>query len=169
QVQQQIQVLAAEQRAVAEQTRQIVARTERLRADRNALAAPDESRLAHLRQQLAEAEEQAAIAQARLGELQDALPQLDDERRARQQAVNAEAALQAQLAARLQALQALQDKVKVDGRLQPWLARHGLDGLAGLWSRLHIEPGWEPALEAALRERMAALPVGRLETVRGFA
>ncbi len=169
QVQQQIQVLAAEQRGTGEQTRQLAARSERLRADLGALAAPDEARLAHLRQQLQQAQELTELAQAQLAELHDALPQLDDERRTRQQAVNAEAARQAQLAARLQALQALQDKVKVDGRLQPWLAHHGLEGLAGLWSRIHVEPGWEPALEAALRERLAALPVGRLESVRGFA
>ena len=169
QVQQQIQVLAAEQRALSEQMRQLTARSERLRAERNALAAPDELRLVHLRQQLEQAQEQAEMEQAQLAELQDALPQLDDERRTRQQQLNAESARQAQLAARLQALQALQDKVKVDGRLQPWLVRHGLDGLAGLWSRIQIEPGWEPALEAALRERLSALPVGRLESVRGFA
>ena len=169
QIQQQIQVLAAEQRSVAEQTRQLTTRGERLRADRNALAAPDESRLTHLRQQLAEAQEAAEIAQAMQAELQDTLPQLDEDRRTRQQAVNAETARQTQLAARLQALQALQDKVKTDGRLQPWLARHGLESLAGLWTRIHIEPGWEAALEAALRERLAALPVGRLESVRGFA
>ena len=34
---------------------------------------------------------------------------------------------------------------------------------------MHIEPGWETALEAALRERLNALEVGRLETVRAFA
>jgi chromosome segregation protein len=55
----------------------------------------------------------------------------------------------------LEALKALQEKVKTDGKLQPWLAKHGLDGLQGLWSRMHIEPGWENALEAALRERWA--------------
>ena len=33
----------------------------------------------------------------------------------------------------------------------------------------HIEPGWETALEAALRERLNALAVGRLDTVRAFA
>jgi chromosome segregation protein len=33
---------------------------------------------------------------------------------------------------------------------------------------VHIEPGWENALEAALRERLGALSVGRLETVRAF-
>ncbi|WP_406625552.1 chromosome segregation protein SMC [Acidovorax sp. SDU_ACID1] len=168
QVQQQIQVLAAEQRSLDEQSRQLEARHERLRTDRNALAAPDEARLENLRQQLQEAQEGAEMAEARLAELQDSVPQLDEERRARQQAVNQEAARQADLSARLEALKALQEKVKVDGKLQPWLAKHGLDGLQGLWSRIHIEPGWENALEAALRERLAALPVGQLDRVRGF-
>ena len=45
QVQQQIQVLAAEQRSINEQTRQHESRLERLRNDRNALATPDEARL----------------------------------------------------------------------------------------------------------------------------
>ncbi|HRM48972.1 MAG TPA: chromosome segregation protein SMC, partial [Alicycliphilus sp.] len=168
QIQQQIQVLAAEQRSLDEQSRQLDARHERLRSDRNALAAPDEARLANLRQQLQEAEEGAELAAARQEELQDSVPQLDEERRTRQQTVNHEAARQADLSARLDALKALQEKLKVDGKLQPWLARHGLDGLQGLWSRIHIEPGWENALEAALRERLAALPVGRLDMVRGF-
>ena len=165
QIQQQIQVLAAEQRSLDEQSRQLDARHERLRSDRNALAAPDEARLANLRQQLQEAEEGAELAAARQEELQDSVPQLDEERRTRQQTVNHEAARQADLSARLDALKALQEKLKVDGKLQPWLARHGLDGLQGLWSRIHIEPGWENALEAALRERLAALPVGRLDLV----
>ncbi|WOO33308.1 chromosome segregation protein SMC [Diaphorobacter limosus] len=168
QIQQQIQVLAAEQRSLGEQSRQLDVRHERLRSDRNALAAPDEARLANLRQQLQEAEEGAELTAARQEELQDSVPQLDEERRQRQQTVNHEAARQADLSARLEALKALQEKLKVDGKLQPWLARHGLDGLQGLWSRIHIEPGWENALEAALRERLAALPVGRLDMVRGF-
>lgn len=168
QVQQQIQVLAAEQRGIAEQSRQGELRLERLRADRNALAAPDEALLCGLRAQLAQAGEQAELTEARLAELQDSVPRLDDERRARQQAVNSESARQAELAARLEALDALQQKVQTDGKLRPWLARHGLDALPGLWSRIHIAAGWENALEAALRERLGALEVARLETVRGF-
>ena len=168
QVQQQIQVLAAEQRSLDEQSRQIDARHERLRADKNALAAPDEARLANLQQQLQEAQEGAAEAGARLDDLQASVPELDEQRRACQQAANDEAARQADLAARLAALKALQDKLRTSGKLQPWLAKHGLDGLQGLWSRIHVEPGWENALEAALRERLAALPVGRLDMVRGF-
>ena len=169
QVQQQIQVLAAEQRSIEEQSRQLNQRRERLLADRNALAAPDESRLAHAQEQLQVAQEAAEQSEAILHELQDSVPQLDDQRRAAQQALNQEAAKQSDLSARLDALRALQEKVRTDGKLKPWLNKHGLDGLQGLWSRIHVEPGWESALEAALRERLGALEVSRLDMVRAFA
>ncbi len=169
QVQQQIQVLAAEQRNVEEQSRQLGQRRERLLADRNALAAPDEARLTALREQLAEAEAAAQDSHARLDELQSLVPQLDEERRTRQQQVNDESARLADLSARIEALKALQEKVRTDGKLKPWLSKHGMDGLEGLWSRIHIEAGWENALEAALREKMGALEVSRLDMVRAFA
>lgn len=169
QVQQQIQVLAAEQRSIEEQSRQLNQRRERLVADRNALAAPDEVRLANLQQQLATAQDAAQTADVRLHELQEQVPQLDEDRRARQQAVNDESARQADLSARMEALKALQEKVKTDGKLQPWLAKHGLGGLQGLWSRIHIEQGWEAALEAALRERLNSLEISRLDMARAFA
>ncbi|MCU1376708.1 MAG: smc, partial [Actinomycetia bacterium] len=168
QVQQQIQVLAADQRNIEEQSRQQNLRREKLDADRNALAAPDETRLTNLQSQFATAQEAAQTADARLHELQEQVPQLDDDRRARQQAVNSESHKQADLSARMEALKALQEKVKTDGKLKPWLAKHGLDGLQGLWSRIHIEQGWESALEAALRERMNSLEVSRLDMVRAF-
>ena len=168
QVQQQIQVLAADQRNIEDQHRQLTQRSERLHADRSALSAPDEARLREIQAQLDAAQEAAGEAEARLQDLQESVPQLDDDRRARQQAVNSEGARHAELSARLDALRALQEKVKTDGKLAPWLARHGLDGLQGLWSRIHIEQGWENALESALRERMGALEVSRLEMVRAF-
>ncbi|TAM33882.1 MAG: chromosome segregation protein SMC [Burkholderiaceae bacterium] len=168
QVQQQIQVLAAEQRSIEEQSRQINQRRERLAVDKNALAAPDEARLVDLNSQLAIAQEAASVADARLQELQESVPQIDEERRTRQQAVNSESAKQADLSARMEALKALQERVRTDGKLKPWLAKHGLDGLQGLWSRIHIEQGWENALEGALRERLGALEVSRLDMVRAF-
>jgi chromosome segregation protein len=168
QVQQQIQVLAADQRNIEDQSRQLNTRHERLTTDRNALSAPDEQRLVNMQTQLAAALETQTISEARLHELQDSVPQLDEARRAQQQFVNTESAKHAGLAARMEALKALQDKVKTDGKLKPWLAKHGLDGLAGLWSKIHIEQGWENALEGALRERLGALEVSRLDLVRGF-
>jgi chromosome segregation protein len=168
-VQQQIQVLAAESRNVDEQRRQLNARRDRLDGEKRQLAAPDMDRLAELKTQYAVAEESQQTTDARLHELSDQVPLLDEARRAKQEQVNAEAGKQADLSARLDALRALQEKVQTEGKLKPWLAKHGLDGLPGLWTRIHIEAGWETALEAALRERINALEVGRIETVRAFA
>ncbi len=168
-VQQQIQVLAAESRSIDDQRRQLNARRERLDGERRQLASPDLDRLDELKHQFSVAEEAQGVAEARLHELSEQAPALDDDRRARQERVNAEGGKQADLSARLDALRALQEKVQTEGKLKPWLAKHGLDGLQGLWTKIHIETGWETALESALRERINALEVGRVETVRAFA
>ena len=168
-VQQQIQVLASDSRNLEDQNRQLVARREKLAGEKRQLAAPDLDRIEHLKQQFSSAEESREVAEARLADLGEQVPALDEARRLRQSEVNAEAARQSDFSARLDALRALQDKVQTEGKLRPWLARHGLDGLSGLWTRIHIEPGWETALEAALRERINALEVGRVEMVRAFA
>ncbi len=170
QVQQQIQVLAAEQRSVQEQIApaRCPARAPRC-ATSARLQAPDEQGLARLESQWQQAREDATVADARLHTLQDALPALEQARRDHQQSVNTEASRQAALSARMEALKALQEKVKTDGKLQPWLQKHGLESLAGLWTRIHVQQGWENALEAALRERMGALEVSRLDMVRAFA
>ncbi len=168
-VQQQIQVLAAESRSLDEQLRQQQQRSERLSGERQGLASPDLQRLEQLQRDSAAQHEGHQVAEARLHELGEQLQSLDEQRRVQAQTAAQEAARQAELVARLEALRALQDKVQSSGKLKPWLAKHGLDGLQGLWTRVHIEPGWETALEAALRERLNALKVGRLETVRAFA
>ena len=169
QVQQQIQVLAADSRNVEEQSRQLRTRREKLSAEERGLSAPDMVRLAGLKDQHGAAAVQAQSSEGRLQELATQLPTLDAQRRQAQEAVNTESSKLADIAARLDALRSLQAKVQTQGRLQPWLAKHGLEGLAGLWTQVHIETGWETALEAALRERLNALSVGRLDTVRAFA
>lgn len=169
QVQQQIQVLAAESRSVEEQSRALKSRRERLAGERQGLAAPDMARLEALKADEAAAAEASEQAEARLHELSEQVPALDEQRRAAQEAVNRESAKLADIGARLEALRALQEKVQTEGKLKPWLEKHGLAGLQGLWTQVHIEPGWETALEAALRERLNALSVGRLDTVRAFA
>ncbi|WOB10503.1 chromosome segregation protein SMC [Piscinibacter gummiphilus] len=168
-VQQQIQVLAAESRNIDDQRKQLNARRDRLDAERRQLAAPDMARLEELKQQSAVAEEAQAVADERLHELSEQVPALDEDRRAKQEQVNAESGRLSDLSARLEALRALQEKVQTEGKLKPWLAKHGLEGLQGLWTKIHIESGWETALESALRERINALEVGRIETARAFA
>ncbi len=168
-VQQQIQLLAADSRHIDEQGRQLRGRRERLAGERQNLQATDNDRLATLRQQHAAADELQQTTDARLHELSEQAPALDDERRQAQDSVNRESGRLADLGARLEALRALQEKVQTEGKLKPWLARHGLDGLAGLWTQVHIETGWETALESALRERLNALSIGKLDMVRAFA
>jgi chromosome segregation protein len=169
QVQQQIQVLAAESRSVDEQLRGLRARRERLAQERQGLAAPEHDKLQEVKRLSVAADEQQQLAEARHGELAETVPQLDEARQAAQAGTQTESARLTDIAARLAALRALQEKVQTEGKLKPWLAKHGLQDLAGLWTQLHITPGWENALEAALRERMGALAVGRLETVQAFA
>ncbi|HKX40466.1 MAG TPA: chromosome segregation protein SMC [Burkholderiaceae bacterium] len=168
-VQQQIQLLAAESRNVDEQKRQFNTRRERLAAEKGQLAAPDDDRIAELKRQHGVAGEAQRVADERLHELTEQVPTIDADRRTKQDALNADAAKQADLSARLEALRALQEKVQTEGKLKPWLAKHGLDGLQGLWTKIHIESGWETALESALRERLNALEVGKVEIVRAFA
>ena len=168
-VQQQIQVLAAEQRSVQEQSRQLEGRRERMGSDHRALEAPNQAALDALQARFTQTQQDALEADARLHDLQDALPALEEARRSQQASVNAEAAQQASLSARLEALRALQEKVRTDGKLLPWLRKHDLDAMQGLWSRIHVEVGWENALESALRERLGALEVSRLDMVSAFA
>ena len=127
------------------------------------------ARIDVLRLQEAAASEALETAEARLHELAEQVPSVDEQRRAAQEAVNRESGRLADIGARLDALRALQEKVQTEGKLKPWLERHGLGSLQGLWTQVHIEPGWETALESALRERLNALAVGRLDTVRAFA
>ena len=169
QVQQQIQVLAAEGRSVQEQSRQLRGRQERLSSERQGLQAPDVARLDALAAQEAGSAEALEVAQARLHELSEHVPALDEQRREAQAAVNRESGKLADIAARLEALRALQEKVQTEGKLKPWLERHGLSGLAGLWTQVHIETGWETALESSLRERLSALSIVKLDMARAFA
>ncbi|MEP6558771.1 MAG: chromosome segregation protein SMC, partial [Burkholderiales bacterium] len=155
--QQQLGVLAAEARHVDEQQRQVQQRQARLQADRQALMLPDESRLADLTAALETASVQAEDADRRVLALQQAVPELEQQRRTCQQTASAESARRVELSARLDALAALQAKLRTSEKLKPWLARHRLDQAAPLWSRIEVDPGWENALEAALRERLGAL------------
>lgn len=168
QAEQALKLEAAHQRNADQMLQQLEQRRERLAAEEKGLDRPDEVRLEELRAELAEHEAMLEEAQAALADAEDRLPRLDAERRAAQERVQAEAAAIAALEARLSALRQLQDSVQSEGKVQPWLARHGLAELPRLWKKVHIEPGWENALESVLREKLAALEVSSLDWVKGF-
>jgi chromosome segregation protein len=130
QVQQQIQLLAVEQRNLDEQSRSLQQRRERLSGEHHGLQAPDGARLAQLQAEERAAQDEAQAANERLHALQTQAPALDEARRAAQHALNEETAKQAQLAARLDALRALQEKLRTDGKL-----KH----IPGMWDFPHVD------------------------------
>ncbi len=137
--------------------------------ERAALLAPDA-------QLLAEAEATAAACAARLDEeqaraatLQADLPGIEaglKEARERLQAAHRQLT---QTTARRDALLQLQARVRQNGEIGDWLQRHGLHGATPLWQAIRVEPGWETAVEAVLRERLTAVPADAEQAGRALA
>jgi len=169
QSEQALKLEAAHQRNADQALLQLEQRRERLTQESSGLDKPDDVQLETLRAELAEQEEALAEAQAALEDAETQVPQLDEARRAAQDRVQSEAAAIASLEARLAALKQLQENVQTDGKVQPWLAKHGLSELPRFWKKLQIEQGWEPALEAVLREKLGALEVSNLDWIKAFA
>ncbi|SPC13872.1 chromosome segregation protein SMC [Cupriavidus taiwanensis] len=168
QAEQALKLEAAQQRSADQMLQQLEQRRERLSAEDKGLDRPDETRLEQARAELAEQEALVEEAQAVLADAEESVPRLDEARRAAQARVHSEAAAIATIEARLAALRQLQENVQTDGKVQPWLAKHELAELPRLWKKVHIESGWENALESVLREKLAALEVSNLDWVKAF-
>ena len=166
--QQQIELESAHQRNASNILNTLASRRERLTQEKQGLILPDTAHLQNLAIQLDEKKQSLEESGMQLEDAQERLPQLEDERREAQQQVNQNAAQFAQLDARLTALKSLQEKVQSQGKVQPWLEKHELDKLPKLWQKLHIEAGWETALEAILRERTSALEMSNLDWAKAF-
>ncbi|MCS6765321.1 MAG: chromosome segregation protein SMC [Candidatus Protistobacter heckmanni] len=169
QAEQTLKLEAQQQRNADQLIQQLEARQDRLKAEHVGLARPDAEKLSALEEDLAVREAGLEDARAALETAEAAVPEREAERRAAQQAVQQQAAALSSLEARSQALKQLQERVQSEGKIQPWLAKHELAGLPRLWKQLQVESGWETALEAVLRERVAALEVSNLDWVKAFA
>ena len=145
-------------RSHAQRSLQIIAgRRDRLAQEREALPVPDHTEYEFTQEALAELRERIAQGQEDLALKQGELPQLEQQRRdvlAQVQHVQKE---RAEAHARRAALEQLQKRVQGDGKLGDWLHRHHLHNHLPLWKFLHVEAGWEDAVEAVLRERISAL------------
>ncbi|HEU0200654.1 MAG TPA: chromosome segregation protein SMC [Burkholderiaceae bacterium] len=166
---QSIDSVGAEQRALDRQLNTLQQRRERLQEEKQQLGAPDEHRLAQLRSDVVRFEAELAASQEKLLTVERQLAELQHERQAQLEARTREADTLARLEARHTALRDLQANVEADDKLDPWLRKQGLDALPRLFKRLHVDAGWEGAVEAVLRERVEALEVGRLDTLAGLA
>ena len=167
-VQKGLEVESSRQRAISQNLQALALRRERLEQEARGLQAPDTEALALQSEQLAMLEARLHEAQAQLDDARAAHPGHENARVEAQAAAQREAHALSQSEARLAALRQLQQDVAHKGKLEPWLEKHGLAQMPRLWQRIDVEPGWEAALESALRERMTALEVGQLERAKAF-
>jgi chromosome segregation protein len=166
---QSIEAIAADQRNLDRQLAALGQRRDRLAEEKASIGSPDEARLAQLKQtgvrlerELAEGTEAQQRAEAEVHASTEQRQQQLDARTRQSEALT-------RLEARLQALRQVQASVEANEKLDPWLRAQGLEGLPRLFRKLNVEPGWETAFEAVLRERIEGVEVGRLDTIGGLA
>ena len=144
-------------------------RDDRLKAELETLDRPDAQAQQDHESRVAELDRRIEDAQNATAALQDACSALDRERQVAvgqlNEALREHSAAEAQLAT----LRQIQDSMAEDGKLAGWLDRHGLSGLPHFWEKLRIDPGWETAVEAVLRERLHAHELGAVDLVAALA
>jgi chromosome segregation protein len=160
------QALEVEQtkHAHARQTlEQLTGRAQRLGEERLALQPADAERLSALRKDAAALESELSQLEHAVSALEEALPGADQAAREKVAAAEAAGAGLAGLEAQQQALMRLQERLVRGTNNESWIEAHGLKASTRLWQGIRIEPGWEDALEAVLRERLNAIALDRLD------
>ena len=135
-------------------------RAARLEAEAAGIAVPDEAAIAGAENRLCQAHEAIVRMQRALEDEQGAAAKAEEAKAAAARALEEAVREHAAAAAQLATLKQVQAQADENAPLAEWLARRGLGAAARLWQRLRIEPGWETAVEAVLRERLHAVEVG---------
>ncbi|MDP2171167.1 MAG: chromosome segregation protein SMC [Rhodocyclaceae bacterium] len=133
-------------------------RRQRMDAESAGLAAPDPVLLATAQEVAAQAEIALDMAQEGLAALQMKQPTLEAALRSAREAMQAAHRDVTTARARHDALAQLQRSVGRGGDLSGWLKDMGLADAQPLWRAIQVDPGWETAVEAVLRERLMAVP-----------
>jgi chromosome segregation protein len=136
---------------------EISQRLQQLHHELGQWALPDMQALQSYRQQLAEQQallqkEEQQLAQLRTEEnsQQATLQQARTHWQQAQRGLN-------QLEAEIQSLQKLQQSMKQDQQLGPWLQKTGMQSASRLWQAVQIDNAWQAALEAFLGHRLNAV------------
>jgi chromosome segregation protein len=140
-------------------------RRTRLEQEKTALVAPEALLLAAAQESESAAKAELEVQQARVSELQAQLPNIESVLRAAREQLAAAHRQATEARARHDALQQLQSRVQQSGEIGDWVKALGLADAQPLWRAIKVDSGWETAVEAVLRERLAAL-AGDVDTVR---
>ncbi len=168
QTEQGVRVAEARRDSAAQAQAKLADRRGRLDQELASIAVPATDPVREVEEQLAQEAADLAGKQQSLAALQASLESLQARQRATADAWERASRQLADLEARQQALSALQSKIGHGTDIDGWLADRGLAQARRLWQLVDIEPGWENALEAVLRERLSALEIARLEDVAAW-
>ncbi|MGA9665479.1 MAG: chromosome segregation protein SMC [Gallionella sp.] len=168
QLQQQLQLAETQREHLQRAIQQLESRRSRLLLEKDNLPRADSGELQQAQQQAAELEKQRAEQVEQLAHLQEQLPLADTGRLNQRDSLQQQERALAQIEARLHALQQLQRQIDSDKNLNAWLQQHQLDNRPRMWQSIHIESGWEDALEAVLRERLNALSLASLDSAASW-
>jgi len=157
---------SAEQAQGVEETReshalkllsQIEARKNRLKQENMGLVFPEPEKLSAIESERRDAASRIVDLERKSREAEERLPKLEDERRGAidrlQEATRDVAALEAAL----KALDAQQQRLEANAKVADWAQAHALDRAEHLWQAIHVESGWDDAVEAALGVRLNAV------------
>ncbi len=158
-----IRVGEARRDSAAQALARIAEQRERLAAELHALAAPSSDPVRTVEEQLEQETADLADKQQLQVELQATVQSLQDRQRSAALDWQRDSGRLADLAARADALSALQAKIGHGKDIDGWLDARGLTRARRLWQVLDIDAGWEDALEAVLRDRLNALELERLD------
>jgi chromosome segregation protein len=142
---------------------QLAQRAERLREEGKSLQPPDAAELARVREEITALDVELKNARAELELKDDELPGLERTLRDRSAVLETATQRLAGLEARAHTLTQLQERLERGAGMEDWLKEQGLAGAPRLWQGIRIEPGWEDALEAVLRERLNGIALAPLD------
>ncbi|GAB2879331.1 chromosome segregation protein SMC [Uliginosibacterium flavum] len=157
QIEQHVRVEDAKRIASERALEALAQRRARMEGERAGLRPEDEAALAALELEVAELIAQQQEAELLLGSQQEMLEEAQAALISGQAALQAASSALTQQAARLNALRGLQSSLRDQGDLAGWLRAAGLADEARVWQSLQVDAGWELAVEAVLRERIAAI------------
>ncbi len=147
---------------VRRQLEQLDARRRRLEQEQAQLPRVDSAGLAQKEIETQALAEALISAQDALKSREAELPALESQRNGLARELDEVRKAQHRATAELAALKKIQESLKADEKLGAWLAARKLDSVSRLWEKLCVAPGWEPAVEAVLRERLQAVPAEAL-------
>jgi chromosome segregation protein len=149
--------------------RQLAQRRERLDAEMAGIAVPVTDPVQEVEEQLAQETADLESRQQAQDALRATVQQLQERQREAGDAAQVAGRRLADLEARSAALAALQAKIGQSEDTGAWLQQKGLESAHRLWQSLDIEPGWDDALEAVMRERLNAIELDQLDSVIDWA